>query len=205
MATTSGTRVHTDLFHIIMRILQFCFAVVILGTAGYLLKKADWNARELITPIVFSALAILFLIPSVMLGKRSKSKGTWAAIAAMDFIIWVGYLASAGLLRRNFNGPNWQNELAVRIARGNFRQGKIARIVKTVSAFVIMNLILYFFTFLYSLYKAYRAHKNPDAVVHNEKTNLRGGHEQIDNRNSIASSAPGNTTTAPGVTRGEYV
>ncbi|RPA72339.1 hypothetical protein BJ508DRAFT_75999 [Ascobolus immersus RN42] len=220
-----------DIFQSILRFLQFCSAVIILGSAGYLLKKAisgdHWHPRELILPLIFSALAIAFLIPSLFFGFLAKSKLTWAAIALMDFIIFVGYVASAGLLRRNFNGPGWQNELTSRIAGGRHipgsdilggrrfdgsiidghhigpgnnysRRGRISHLVKALSGFVVVNLILYFFTLLYSLYKAYRAHRSHEAAITTEKTtgawnnrNLRGG----DNRNSLASSDPNSSTT----------
>jgi len=146
-----------------IRFLQLAFAIVILGVASYLIHQfrsfGAHGPRETVVPLIFSILAILFTTTAII-GLYFINSTMQLASTIMDFILWVGYLASAGLLRHNFhvrgrNNRLWQKLHLGRLASGrrphSFRNNNL---VKLLSALVVIQLILFFISMLLQLWAA---------------------------------------------------
>lgn len=129
-----------------------------------------------------------------------RSWPVFAFFSFLDFCIWVVYLTSAGLLRKNFNGPPLDNDLAPylinarRRAGLNSHSGRIQNLVRLTSGLVIIQIIFFFFTMLLKAYRAYLAKKT--SHVDNEKMGfdrMRNGSDE--NRVEVA-AAPAATVPA---------
>ncbi|KAH8150786.1 uncharacterized protein LAJ45_04967 [Morchella importuna] len=181
----------------LIRTLQFLFAIILVGIISYMIHEyrefRDFRhhlgiknpgfkpPRELIVPEVFSVLAILFTAFSIMavcfLGYTLQ-----LLAAFLDFVLWVGYLTSAGLLRHNYHVRSSRNPLRntitdMRQERGmNRHEHRIGGIVRLLVALVLIQLFLFTFTTFLSMWVAKRDRDN--RVVH-EKPRRSNAHTQI--------------------------
>jgi len=164
----------------VIRIFQLLFAVILVGTLSYMIHQYKeihaHKPRELIVPEVFSVLALFVTFFSIaaicFLGHMLQ-----LVAAALDFVIFVGYLASAILLRHNYHARAEKNPLrnaliSIRIIRGENPHDHLqSGLVRLLVALVIIELFLFFITTLLSTFVARRTR---DTRVYHEKP-LRGG------------------------------
>lgn len=166
-----------------MRFLQWSFAVVLLGITSFMIhefREIDEGAsqrgpRELVVPLVFSILAVLFTTFSIIALFFLNHKMQLLS-AFLDFVLWVGYLTSAGLNRHNYHIRGRKNQLWQKIVGGRQAAGLSQRrlrndgLVKLLAALVIIQLVLFFITMLLQLLAA-RKYKDTAVTrnAHNEK------------------------------------
>ncbi|KAH0606677.1 uncharacterized protein H6S33_003511 [Morchella sextelata] len=181
----------------LIRTLQFLFAIILVGIISYMIHEyrefRDFRQhlgvkdpgfkppRELIVPEVFSVLAILFTAFSIMavcfLGYTLQ-----LLAAFLDFVLWVGYLTSASLLRHNYHVRSSRNPLRntitdMRAERGmNRHEHRIGGLVRLLVALVLIQLFLFTFTTFLSMWVAKR--DRDQRVVH-EKPRRSDAHTQI--------------------------
>ena len=98
----------------ILRFFQWSFAVIIMAIAAYFIHQfrgfGSYGPRETVVPLIFSILAIIFTTFSII-GLYFLSFATQLLSTLLDIILWVGYLASVGLLRRNYHIHGRKNQL----------------------------------------------------------------------------------------------
>jgi len=137
------------------RLLQWFFAVILMGVCSYMIHQyRDGNfhvLKEVILPEVASVLAVVITTFSILaiffLGYTMQ-----LLAAFLDFVIFVLYLASAGLLRHNFHRDSRKNPLRnslifVREAQGEDGHPKTqSGLVKLLVALVVIQIFLFFFT-----------------------------------------------------------
>ena len=136
-----------------IRFLQWSFAVVLMGITSFMIHEfreidegvSSHSPRELVVPLVFSVLAVLFTTFSIVALFFLNHKMQLLS-AVLDFILWAGYLASAGLNRRNYHVRGRQNELWQKIVGGRQAVGLSQRrlrndgLVKLLAALVVIQL-----------------------------------------------------------------
>ncbi|PWW74521.1 hypothetical protein C7212DRAFT_327006, partial [Tuber magnatum] len=143
-----------------IRFFQLLFAVILVGVLSYMVDQfRDFGfggvPREVVTPEVFSVLAIPFTSFAIL---AALSLDSTAQIIAtlLDFVLFVGYVTSAGLLRHNFHRHSDENPLraslgVIRTAHGiDGREDRNGRLVRLVAGLVLIQLILYFITTILS-------------------------------------------------------
>lgn len=84
-----------------LRLFQFLFAIILMGILSFMVHEfREFHSkvpREVTVPEVFSVLAVAFSLFSML--SVCFLNYTFQLVATfLDFAIWVGYLASAGLL-----------------------------------------------------------------------------------------------------------
>lgn len=146
------------------RFLQFAFAAVILGITAYFVNQfRDFRPngpREVVVPLVFSVFALVYTLFAIFVS-FFWSVGAQVAAAVVDFVLFVGYLASTILLRWNF-GNGYGNRLLVMLVNGRLSIGKSRAynrhnaLVRLLTALVVIQMIMFFFTTLMQLYIAKR-------------------------------------------------
>lgn len=132
-----------------IRFFQWAFAVVLLGVTSYLIHQfRDFGMhgpRETVVPLIFSILAVIFTATSII-GLYFLNSTMQLASTVMDFILFVGYLASAGLLRRNYHVRGRNNHLWQRLNAGRLASGMSSHarrnnnLVKLLAALVVIQL-----------------------------------------------------------------
>lgn len=174
----------TSIIDDIIRFFQFAWGAILLGSAGWLLSQIRQTGvrpgdKGLIVTIAFSIPAVITGI--VWLATRRRGNGpTYTAFGVLDAVHWIGYLAAAGLLRKNFNGPSIQNVLAqyiigLRAGAGlNPHSSRVNGLVKLTVAGVVIQIILFFVTMVLSFHRA-RIYRN-GAPTHRSKRDV-GHHE----------------------------
>ncbi|KAI5807738.1 hypothetical protein DFH27DRAFT_608506 [Peziza echinospora] len=197
-----------------IRFFQWSFAVVLMGVTAYLIHEfreideglSSHSPRELVVPLVFSVLAIIFTSFAII-GLFFLNHMMQIASAILDFILFVGYLASAGLNRYNYHVRGHKNELWNKIVGGRVAAGLSPRrlrndgLVRLLAALVAIQLILFFFTMLLQVLaaKKYRdTHTSTTGPVVREKTspfNRFSRNSASTAGNQDDAYAPGNTAT----------
>ena len=136
-----------------IRFFQWSFAVILLGVTSYLIHEfweiddglSSHSPRELVVPLVFSVLAIIFTTFSII-GLFFLHYKMQLVSAFLDFVLWVGYLTSAGLNRYNYHARGRYNELWQKVVRGRMSAGLPPRrlrndgLVKLLAALVVIQL-----------------------------------------------------------------
>jgi len=111
----------------ILRFFQWSFAVIIMAvTADFIHQFRSFGShgpRETVVPLIFSVLAIIFTTFSII-GLYFLSPPMQLVSTLLDMILWVGYLASAGLLRRNYHIHGRNNRLWRELYYGRASIGK---------------------------------------------------------------------------------
>jgi len=137
------------------RLLQWFFAVILMGICSYMIHQyRDGHfvvLREVIVPEVASVLAVFICTFSILaiffLGYTLQM-----VAAFLDFVIFVLYLTSAGLLRHNYHNRSERNPLRNSLIFVRVRQGEDAHpktqggLVKLLVALVVIQIFLFFFT-----------------------------------------------------------
>lgn len=146
----------------VIRFFQLLFAIILVGALSYMVDQfRDFGfggvPREVVTPEVFSVLAIPFTTFSIL--AVLFLDGTAQIIATFfDFTLFVGYLTSAGLLRHNFHRHSGDNPLRaslikIRTAHGiDGRDDRNGGLVRLVAGLVLIQLFLFFTTTILSLF-----------------------------------------------------
>ncbi|CUS15328.1 unnamed protein product [Tuber aestivum] len=145
-----------------IRFFQLLFAIILVGALSYMVDQfRDFGfggvPREVVTPEVFSVLAIPFTAFSILAVLSLDNTGQIIA-TFLDFTLFVGYVTSAGLLRHNFHRHSGENPLRaslnnIRTARGiDGREDRNGGLVRLVSALVLIQLFLYFITTVLSIF-----------------------------------------------------
>ncbi|KAF8421852.1 hypothetical protein EV426DRAFT_575572 [Tirmania nivea] len=147
----------------ILRFFQWSFAVIIMAVTAYFIHQfrsfSFHSPRETVVPLIFSILAIIFTTFSII-GLYFLSFQTQLLSTFLDIILWVGYLASAGLLRRNYHIRGRNNQLWQRLYYGRTSIGqrphgfKANVLLKLLTALVVIQVIFFFFTMLLQLWVA---------------------------------------------------
>jgi len=100
-----------------VRIIQWSVAVIIIAITAYLLDKfsqvGSYGPWETVVPLVFSALALSTTTGLYFLNLPGQFFAT-----CLDFIVWVGYLASAGLLAQYYPTQGGNEELWQKVGAG---------------------------------------------------------------------------------------
>jgi len=193
-----------------IRFFQWSFAVVLMAVTSFLIHEfreideglSSHSPRELVVPLVFSVLAVIFTTFSIIALFFLNHK-MQVVSAFLDFVLWVGYLASAGLNRHNYHVKGRNNELWNKIVSGRMSAGLSQRrlrndgLVKLLAALVIIQLILFFITMLLQILaaKKYRDTATTTPVVH-EKTSPFNRFS----RNSASTAGHHDDAYAPGHT-----
>jgi len=147
----------------LIRLLQLLLAIILMGTTAYMVHQFREHhlkvVREVVVPLVASVLGIFvttFSIATVFFTH-------YAAIllaAFFDFVIFVLYLTSAGLLRHNFHVDSDKNPLRESLSLARLFDDETPRwhlhggLVKLLVGFVVIQIILFFVTTLLSLFAA---------------------------------------------------
>jgi len=162
-----------------IRFFQLLFAVILVGALSYMVDQfRDFGfggvPREVVTPEVFSVLAIPFTTFAIL--AVLFLDGTSQIIATFfDFVLFIGYVTSAGLLRHNFHRHSHENPLRdalinIRRAHGiNGREDRNGGLVRLVVGLVVLQLILFFFTTILSLFVVRRSESASDNSPVSEK------------------------------------
>jgi len=162
-----------------IRFFQLLFAVILVGALSYMVDQfRDFGfggvPREVVTPEVFSVLAIPFTTFAIL--AVLFLDGTAQIVATFfDFVLFVGYLTSAGLLRHNFHRHSGENPLRaalidIRTAHGiNGREDHNGGLVRLVAGLVVIQLILFFITTILSLLVVRRSETTFDNSPVSEK------------------------------------
>jgi hypothetical protein len=154
----------------VIRLLQFFFAVILVGICSYMIDQyRDGHfhvVREVILPEVASVLAMVVTFFSIFavffLGRTLQYLA-----AFLDFVIFVLYLASAGLLRHNFHAhrdrnPLYRSLVFVRAAQGEDPDHHLqAGLVRLLVACVVIQIFLFFITTLLGAFVASRSDDAP--------------------------------------------
>ncbi|PUU83922.1 hypothetical protein B9Z19DRAFT_1071111 [Tuber borchii] len=137
-----------------IRFFQLLFAVILVGALSYMVDQfRDFGfggvPREVVTPEVF----VCFLLRDLVLTKSGILThvlfldGTSQIIATFfDFVLFIGYVTSAGLLRHNFHRHSHENPLRdalinIRTAHGiNSREDRNGGLVRLVVGLVVLQL-----------------------------------------------------------------
>ncbi|CCX34892.1 hypothetical protein FPQ18DRAFT_314340 [Pyronema domesticum] len=139
----------------VTRLLQWLLAIILMGICAWMIDQyRDGHFRvlpEVILPEVASVLAVVFTAFSIF---TIFFMGYTMQLVAcfLDFVIFVLYLASAGLLRHNFHAhrqynPLWWSLMDVRRAQGETRHPNMTSgLVKLLVALTVIQIILFFFT-----------------------------------------------------------
>lgn len=133
----------------VIRFFQWTFAIIIVGETAYLIQLflgfSSHGPREAVVPLIFSVLAILFTTFSAI-ALYFLDYTMQLVSALLDFILWVGYLASAGLLRRNFYLRGIRNNLWQKIYYGRIGVGhrpysvRVSSLVRMLGALVVIQM-----------------------------------------------------------------
>lgn len=145
------------------RFVQWIFAVIILAVSSYFVHQFHHffssAPRETVVPLVFSVLAIIFT-SAALIGLFFLNYAVQLISAVLDFILWIGFLTSAGLLRHNYHILGRHNLLLQKLYFGRisvlepphwFRNSSLVRLL---AASVIIEVILFFITMLLQLFVA---------------------------------------------------
>jgi len=152
----------------LLRLLQLFFSIILMGIVSYMIHQYrkygggdDSVPDELIVSEVASVLGVFVSIFSIaaifFLGYTLQ-----LVAAGLDFVIFVLYLASAGLLKDNFHEDSDRNPLrnaliTMRGANGeSLRVNRHSGLVKMLVAGVVINIILFFFTTILGVYVAHK-------------------------------------------------
>jgi len=151
----------------VLRFFQWTFAIIILAVAADLIHQfhrfGALAPRETTVPLAFSVIALIFTSISIA-GLFFLDAIMQLVSTFFDFVLWVGYLASAGLLRHNYhvrrrNNWLWQKLYLGRVDAGesphSFRNSSLVRLL---AALVIIQVILFFTTMLLQLWVAKKCH-----------------------------------------------
>lgn len=143
-----------------------CFGVITLGIAAYMVhefRAASFKPpNETIIPLVAGILTVIFTAFSIA-AVFFLSYAMQLVAVAFDFIIWLFYLASAGLLRHDYHVRRIRNPLffsvvGVRIIRGkNAHAHMQSGLVKMLGAAVLIQIILFFFTMILGVFAAMKS------------------------------------------------
>ncbi|KAA8910260.1 hypothetical protein FN846DRAFT_553876 [Sphaerosporella brunnea] len=153
----------------VVRILQFIFAVILVGICSYMIHQYREGGfkvpNEVILPESASVIAMvitLFSLAAVFfLGRTLQFVAVF-----FDFVIWLLYLASVGLLRHNFHphredNPLWRSLVFVKLAqREDPHRHLQAGLVRLLVALVVIQIFFFFFTLLLSAFVATRLEEN---------------------------------------------
>ena len=104
-----------------IRFVQWIFAVIILAVSSYFVHQFhiffSRAPRETVVPLVFSVLAIIFT-SAALIGLFFLNYAVQLLSAVLDFILWIGFLTSAGLLRHNYHILGRHNLLLLKLYYG---------------------------------------------------------------------------------------
>ena len=155
------------------------FGVIIMGIAAYMVhefRDADLKPpNKTVIPLVAGVLTVAFTIFSIV-AIFFLSHTMQMVAAVVDFVIWLFYLASAGLLRHDYHLRRNRNPLYFAIRTARLLDGKSphstrsSSLVKTLSALVLIQIILFFFTTVLGFFVASRSR---DRIVPINKTETR--------------------------------
>jgi len=150
-----------------IRFLQFAFAVILTGVFGWFhheLSKARYPSINAVdVPLGFSVAAIVFTTFSII--TICCLKGALQIFSAIaDFVLFVGYIASAILYRQNYHIRCSRNPLSVflvytRENSGNFAtdgEFRNCTLVKLGAALLIIQIILFFISMIISFFLSRR-------------------------------------------------
>ncbi|KAL7270171.1 hypothetical protein RUND412_007130 [Rhizina undulata] len=168
----------------VVRLFQLFFAIILMGVLSYMVHefhKFGFHApREVVVPEVFSVLAIVVtffsLVAICFLGYTLQ-----LVAAFLDFVIFVGYLASAALLRHNYHVRNSRNPLRnelinLRLLNGyDGRRVRTDGLVKLLVALVVIQTILFFITTLLSTMVAMKDKRERGGGTFREKRGANDG------------------------------
>ncbi|CCX10584.1 hypothetical protein FPQ18DRAFT_313280 [Pyronema domesticum] len=147
-----------------LRMFQNIFALILIGTCGYMLHEfAKFGFRppqEVVVPMLFSCIALVISFFS-LLAICCLPYILQLIAAFFDFMVLSGYIACAVLLDKNYHSDDTKNQLwvwLVSIRRFNnetsLREKRSAGLVKLLVALVILQILLFFATTLLSFYLA---------------------------------------------------
>jgi hypothetical protein len=145
------------------RLLQFLFAIILMGIASYMIHKfrdAHWNVPdEVILPEVASVLGVVVTAFSIVaiwfLGYTLQF-----VAAFLDFVLFVLYLTSAALLRDNYHRHGDDNPLKWALVDARRRDGERGHentqsgLVRMLVAGCVIQTLLFFFTTLLGAFVA---------------------------------------------------
>lgn len=147
----------------LVRLLQLLLAIILMGTTAYMVHQFREHhfkvLREVVVPLVASVLGIIVTIFSIATIFFTHHLAILLA-AFLDFVIFVLYLTSAGLLRHNFHVDSDKNPLRndlslIRLANDETPRWHLhGGLVKLLVGFVVIQIILFFVTTLLSLFAA---------------------------------------------------
>jgi len=152
-----------------IRILQFFFAVILMGVASYMVdqyRDGGFPVPDQVTlPLATSVIALILTVLS-MAAVFFLNHTLQMVAAFLDFVVFVLYLASAILLRHNYHddrarNPLWQSLMIVR--RVQFKDDHpymISGLVKLLVSGVIIQLFLFFATTILGAMAATRSDPN---------------------------------------------
>jgi len=146
----------------LIRLFQLLLAVILVGVTGYMVHEfRDHHVkveREVVLPLVASVLGILVTSFSIVTVFFTHHLAIIIA-AFFDFVIFVLYLASAGLLRHNFHVDSDKNPLRDELSYIRLYSDESPRwhrnggLVKLLVGFVVIQIMLFFVTTLLSLFE----------------------------------------------------
>jgi len=149
----------------LIRLIQLLLAIILMGVTAYMVHQFREHhfkvLSEVVVPLVASVLGILVTIFSIATIFFTHHVAILLA-AFFDFVIFVLYLTSAGLLRHNFHVESHKNPLRnsldfVRVVSDeNPRTHLNGGLVKVLVGFVVIQIILFFITTILSLFEARR-------------------------------------------------
>ena len=105
----------------VIRFVQWTFAVIILAVSAYFIHQFHnfflRAPRETVVPLIFSILAIIFTSIAII-GLFFVNATMQLSSALLDFVLWIGFLTSAGLLRHNYHILARHNLLLLKLYYG---------------------------------------------------------------------------------------
>jgi len=158
-----------------VRFFQLCFAIILTGVLAWFVHECHSNGfatlRQITVPLAFSVLAIFVTFFSIIsicfLGRTLQY-----VAAALDILIFAGYLASAVLYRHNYHALGYNNQLRNYLiaARTYGRQDsdhiRITNLVRLCAALIIIQVILFFITMILSVLAARSKTNSVDNHAH---------------------------------------
>ncbi|KAI5781937.1 hypothetical protein EDC01DRAFT_665420 [Geopyxis carbonaria] len=134
-----------------LRVLQALFALILIGVTAYMVHTyRTYSLLEtpplISLPLSTSIFALLFAIAGLFIQPLVS--------AALDFCMFVLYLASAILLRHNYHthnvhNPLWNALVAIRAGAGEDpRRSRHGGLVKMLAAGVVLQIFLFFVTMI---------------------------------------------------------
>lgn len=173
MAERSGT-LKSALWAI--RLLQFIFAVVLVGILSYfhhLMSRAGYFNYHIVDVALGFSVAALVISMIATLTHLLLHDDSQTLIAILDFLLFVGYLASSIVYRHNFNARCGANQL-VAVFRIIGKQH--CNMVRLVAALLVLQTILFFLSTILSNRLARRRQAiDNTAGLHEEKSRFGFG------------------------------